>query len=92
MLHKPFYDPTKSYYDNLEEGPFNEFADDVVLPVGEPRFDFLGVKVAYPFGIPAGPLLNSKFVTGAFKKGFDIAGIKGNFSIVHFQRVRASAL
>ncbi|HWP61432.1 MAG TPA: diguanylate cyclase [Candidatus Paceibacterota bacterium] len=72
MLRAPFYDPTKSYWDNLEQGPFNDFADDVEVPTGEPRFDFLGVRVAYPFGIPAGPLLDSKFVEGAFKKGFDI--------------------
>jgi dihydroorotate dehydrogenase len=72
MLHPPFYDPKKSYWDNLEQGPFNGFVDGVVLPEEEPRFDFLGVKVAYPFGIPAGPLLDSKFVKGAFDKGFDI--------------------
>ena len=72
MLRAPFYDPTKSYWDNLEQGPFNDFANDVVVPTGEPRFDFLGHKVAYPLGIPAGPLLDSKFVAGAFKKGFDI--------------------
>lgn len=72
MLRAPFYDPTKSYWDNLEKGPFNDFADNVVVHAGTPRFDFLGEKVAYPFGIPAGPLLNGKFVTAAFKKGFDI--------------------
>ena len=72
MLRTPFYDPTKSYWDNLEQGPFNDFADDIEVVSGEPRFDFLGVKVSYPLGIPAGPLLDSKFVAGAFKKGFDI--------------------
>ncbi len=76
MLRAPFYDPTKSYEDNLARGPFNDFADDVVLPLGRPRFDFLGVPVDYPFGIPAGPLLDGKFVEGAFKKGFDIAVYK----------------
>jgi dihydroorotate dehydrogenase (NAD+) catalytic subunit len=76
MLLAPFYDPEKSYYDNLEEGPFNAFADGVALPAGEPRFDFLGVKVAYPFGIPAGPLLSGKYVEAAFQKGFDIAVYK----------------
>ena len=73
MLHAPFYDPTKTYYENLEQGPFNGFADGVVLPIeGEPRFEFLGQKSNYPLGIPAGPLLDSKFVKGAFDKGFDI--------------------
>jgi dihydroorotate dehydrogenase len=73
MLRAPFYDPTKSYGDNLEQGPFNGFADGVVLPVeDEARFEFLGHKINYPLGIPAGPLLDSKFVKGAFDKGFDI--------------------
>ncbi len=72
MLHAPFYEPEKTYYENWEEGPFNGFADDVVLPVGEPRFDFLGHKLSYPLGIPAGPLLNGKFVNAALDKGFDV--------------------
>ena len=72
MLRAPFYDPAKSYEDNLAGGPFNDFADTVEVPIGEPRFDFLGQKIAYPFGIPAGPLLDSKFIGAAFKKGFDV--------------------
>lgn len=36
----------------------------------------MGFKVYEPFGIPAGPLLNSKYVAGAFKNGFDIAVYK----------------
>lgn len=73
MLHKPFYDPTKSYYENWNEGPFNGFADGVVVPeFGEPRFTFFGYKINYPFGIPAGPLVNGKFVKTALDKGFDI--------------------
>lgn len=72
MLHQPFYDPTKTYYDNLEHGPFGEFTDGAVVPIGEPVFDFLGQKITYPLGIPAGPLLDSKFVSAAFAKGFDI--------------------
>ncbi len=76
MLQAPFYDPKKTYYENLEKGPFNGFADGVVLPEGEPRFDFLGQRIAYPLGIPAGPLLDSKYVKGAFDKGFDVAVYK----------------
>lgn len=72
MLQAPFYDPGKSYGDNLAEGPFNGFTDGVILPEEEARFEFLGVKIAYPFGIPAGPLLDRKFVKAAFEKGFDI--------------------
>lgn len=76
MLHPPFFDPNRTYYENWEQGPFNGFADGVVLtnpPVGgKPRFDFLGFKIAYPLGIPAGPLLNGRFVKAALDKGFDV--------------------
>ena len=72
MLQTPFYDPSKTYYENWEEGPFGAFTDGVVLPVGEPRFDFLGMKLSYPLGIPAGPLLNAKFVKAALDKGFNV--------------------
>ncbi len=93
MLGAPFYDPTKSYKVNLEQGPFNDFANDDTLPVLEPRFDFLGIKLAYPFGIPAGPLLDSKFVGAAFRKGFDIPVYKtvraGEFPCHPFPNVLA---
>jgi dihydroorotate dehydrogenase len=72
MLAAPFYDPLKSYEENYTEGPFNGFVDGVEIAGASPRFDFVGIKVSYPLGIPAGPLLNSKYVTAAFKKGFDI--------------------
>lgn len=72
MLQAPFYDPNKTYYENWEQGPFNGFADGVVLPAEKPRFQFLGQKIFYPLGIPAGPLLNGKFVKAALDKGFDI--------------------
>lgn len=73
MLSAPFYDPLKSYEENYTEGPFNGFADGVSVPFeGEAKYDFLGVKVNFPLGIPAGPLLNSKYVLAAFQKGFDL--------------------
>jgi dihydroorotate dehydrogenase len=72
MLRAPFFDPGKTYYENWEEGPFNDFADGVVLPVGEARFQYLGYNIGYPLGIAAGPLLNGKFVRAALEKGFDV--------------------
>jgi len=36
MLQSPFYDPKKSYWDNLEQGPFNGLVDGVVLPEQKP--------------------------------------------------------
>lgn len=77
MLKTPFYDPTKSYEENYDNGPFGEFAnDDKYIQKGEPTYDFLGQKVYLPFGIPAGPLLNGKYVKAALDKGFDICVYK----------------
>lgn len=77
MLQPPFYDPTKSYEANFEEGPFGAFADGKTIKrTGEPTHTFLGHQLYLPFGIPAGPLINSKYVTAAFQKGFDIVTYK----------------
>lgn len=77
MLQDPFYDPNKSYEENFANGPYGAFADGEVLAnEGEPQYDFFGYKVYSPFGIPAGPLINGKFVQGALDKGFDIATYK----------------
>ena len=76
-VQPPFYDPEKSYEENLEEGPFGSFADGEVFErEGEPRSAFLGQKVFLPFGIPAGPLINGKFTKAALDKGFDLAVYK----------------
>lgn len=73
MLQVPFYDPEISYEENYNDGPFGAFADKKIYQQASlPKQDFLGQKVYLPFGIPAGPLLNSNFVKAAFKKGFDI--------------------
>lgn len=77
MIQSPFYDPEKSYEENYEKGPFNGFTDGKVLKQDDkPHYDFLEHKVHLPFGIAAGPLLNSKFVKSAFEKGFDLAVYK----------------
>ena len=83
MLHQPFYDPEKSYEENLKDGPFGAFADGlsaqagkILEQKGEPQYDFLGHKVYAPFGIPAGPLINGKFAQAALEKGFDIVVYK----------------
>lgn len=78
MLYDPFYDPKKSYEENFDKGPFGAFSQgeswqsDARLPL----CDFMGFKINSPFGIPAGPLINSKFCKGAFLKGFDICVYK----------------
>lgn len=73
MQQTPFYDPTKSYEVNYQEGPFGVFADGKKLAEKTgPLHTFLGNTISFPFGIPAGPLLNAKFVKAALDKGFDI--------------------
>lgn len=77
MLLSPFYNPTKSYEENYESGPYGAFSDSTIfLQNSEPQYEFLGNAVYLPFGIPAGPLLNSNFVKAAFEKGFDICVYK----------------
>ena len=87
MLREPFYDPQKSYEENYEKGPFGAFQNPAFAEAmagkpekyenkDDPQFDFLGNKVYLPFGIPAGPLLNGKYVKAALDMGFDIAVYK----------------
>ena len=73
----PFYDPLRSYEENYVQGPFGAFADKQIwTQTGEPEYDFFGHKVYLPFGIPAGPVLNSKYCQAAFAKGFDLVVYK----------------
>lgn len=77
MLQAPFYDPEISYEDNFERGPFNAFADGKrLITEGEPQYELFGFKLHSPFGVPAGPLINGRFVKAALDKGFDIVTYK----------------
>lgn len=77
MLKKPFFDPLLSYEENYKKGPFGDFKNKKVFKEkGKPDHYFFGLPVFTPFGIPAGPLLNSKFVNAALDKGFDIVEYK----------------
>ena len=73
MLQEPFFDPHKSYAENWQEGPFGGFADGVTLPLDSTqRFTYLGFPINYPIGIPAGPLLNARFMRAAMEKAYDV--------------------
>lgn len=73
ILKEPFFDPDKSYEENWEHGPFGAFADGKILDNNSSSyFKVFGKKLNSPIGIPAGPLLNGKFVKAALDKGFDI--------------------
>lgn len=73
----PFYDPHLSYEDNYYSGPFGLFAQQALpsIPLLKPR-RFLGHDINFPFGIPAGPLLNSHYIESAFRYGFDLCVYK----------------
>lgn len=76
-LRTPFYNPDLSYDQNYDQGPFGDFAsEEIWQPKQPPRFQFLGQPLDFPFGIPAGPLLNRKFTHAAFRLGFPVATYK----------------
>ena len=76
----PFYNPELSYEANYEQGPFGAFAEaardgrpaENSGASSAPTQSFLGMPVSLPFGIPAGPLLNGRFVQAALDFGFDL--------------------
>lgn len=71
--HPPIYDIHKTYLENADEGPFfsGVIPERKMLPK-EKWIDFLGYSVASRIGIPAGPLLTSRWIDLAGKLGFDI--------------------
>jgi dihydroorotate dehydrogenase len=80
---QPFYDVYRSYEENYQEGPFGAFAEIPSTPFTDTSHDgvdtpyrFLGQSLRTPFGIPAGPLLNSAFTDAAFQMGFDLCVYK----------------
>jgi dihydroorotate dehydrogenase len=76
-MHTAFYDPTLSFEENYEKGPLANF-ENISLPKRKitKTEKFLGFDINVPFGIPAGPIPNSKFVQAAFSFGFDIITYK----------------
>lgn len=72
----PFYDPKLPYGHNYDKGPFGAFRS---VPESVPKvggYELFGIPLDIPFGIPAGPLLTSKFVEAAWHWGFSIATYK----------------
>jgi dihydroorotate dehydrogenase (NAD+) catalytic subunit len=74
---QPIYKPELTYAKNFEQGPFGDFASpEPYANHGEPSYSFLGYPVYLPFGIPAGPLLNSRYLNAALDRGFDVVVYK----------------
>lgn len=73
---QPFYNPLLSYETNYQFGPFGDFSKFIdYLPINKQNV-FLGYPVDIPFGIAAGPLVNSKFVEAAWRWGFSLTTYK----------------
>lgn len=76
-MQSAFYDPTISYEENFAKGPPINFQN--LTPPSRNitnQYKFLGFDINLPFGIPPGPLLNSKFIKAAFDWGFDVSTYK----------------
>lgn len=75
--HPPIYDIHKTYLENAEKGPFfNGPLIKRIFPPKEAWIDFLDTRIASPIGVPAGPLLNAKWVALAAQLGFDVLTYK----------------
>lgn len=73
----PIYDIERTYAENVAHGPFFDGAmpERTWLPQDQ-WIDFMGHKVASPLGVPAGPLLASRWIALAGALGFDILTYK----------------
>jgi len=81
-----FYDPAKSYDENYIDGPFGLFRKIPQDRVKTGNYSIFDIPIDIPFGIPAGPLLNSKFVEAAWHLGFSLATyktVRGNVYPTH---------
>lgn len=77
MKYMPFYDSKSSYEKNYDLGPFGTFRKKPSYRLPKKmKTTFFGYPVNIPFGIPSGPLLNSKFIKGAWNWGFSLTTYK----------------
>ena len=71
-----FYDPTKTFEDNVAEGPFELDGIDLRDQTTDPKYTFLGHTINFPFGIAAGSLPTSRHTSAAFRLGYDVVVYK----------------
>lgn len=72
----PFYDPSLSYQENYQSGPFSKFKELPLKKLKSQPAELFGISLDIPFGIPAGPLLNNRFMTAAWNWGYSLATYK----------------
>lgn len=66
------YDPSRTFAENVAEGPFDLDDKDYREHDAEPQYTFLGFPIHFPFGIAAGSLPTSRHTTAAFRLGYDV--------------------
>lgn len=81
-MNSPLYNIYKTYDQNFDLGPIGlKKLKRPTFKKTKIKYSFLGYPINLPFGIPAGPLLNSKFVKAAFDFGFDVVFYKTQRSV-----------
>ncbi len=71
------YNERSTYEENYKNGPpILSQSNKPKKRTTKKQYNFLGFDINFPFGIPAGPLLNSKFTKAAFDWGFDVSTYK----------------
>lgn len=70
------YEPSKTYEENVAEGPFLDDVTDYRDTAAEPAYAFLGYPIHVPFGIAAGSLPTSRHTGAAFRLGYDVVVYK----------------
>ncbi|MFN3865258.1 MAG: tRNA-dihydrouridine synthase [Demequina sp.] len=68
------FDPSRTYEENVEHGPFDDAAGELAPAAdnARPGATFLGHPVHRPFGFAAGPLPTSRHCAAAFRRAFDV--------------------
>jgi dihydroorotate dehydrogenase (NAD+) catalytic subunit len=78
----PIYDITKSYEQNLIEGPNKAYTHTTPLPVPSRTYQLLGLTITSPFGSSACPNgCDSAYINATFNAGFDIVTTKTRRSV-----------
>lgn len=76
-MHSFFYDIHRTYEENYKLGPIGlKKLKKPPFKKQKLKYSFLGFPINLPFGIPAGPLPNSKFTNAAFDFGFPVSTYK----------------
>lgn len=76
MKKQLFYDPSKTYEENVQFGPYNMDEIDYRDEAAVAGYSFLGHKINSPFGIAAGSLPTSRHTSAAFRYGYDVVVYK----------------